>query len=141
MQYADNQSKFVAVLNRKIELPKLLNALGHITAGLVSLIPTDAQEFLTYKDADGGLHPAIAKSPFIVLQADNSNQIRTVRKQAIEMGVAYNDFTESMLGNSAEEQLQQTVQTKDDDMNYFGIILFGDSETLKTVTKKFSLFR
>jgi hypothetical protein len=31
--YADNQYKFVAVLNPKIEIPQLLNALGHITAG------------------------------------------------------------------------------------------------------------
>lgn len=29
--YADNTSKFIAVLNKKIELPKLMNALGHMS--------------------------------------------------------------------------------------------------------------
>jgi Protein of unknown function (DUF2000) len=140
--YTDNSSKFIAVLNRKIELPKLLNALGHMSVWLTSLAEdvTDMQ-FLAYSDADSGSHPAISHFPYIVLAADNSNQIRTLRAAAIAGGILYNDFTSSMLGMSAEDQQNQTQNTKEIDLEYFGICLFGSAEVLQPLTKKFSLFR
>jgi len=141
MQYTDNQYKFVAVLNRKIEIYKLLNALGHISAGLTSLLPKENFDFLAYQDANGGQHPAISRFPFIVLQAENSNQLRNLRKQAIEKGIVYNDFTESMLGYSAEEQLQQTTELDEEALSYFAVVLFGNAEELSPLTKKFSLMK
>ncbi|MEY4905884.1 MAG: hypothetical protein RLZZ292_3699 [Bacteroidota bacterium] len=140
--YNDNDYKFVAVLNKKIEIPRLLNALGHISVGLTSLVEdTKIMEFLKYEDADGGAHPAISKFPFIVLSSDNSNKIRTLRNAAIEQGILYNDFTSSMLGFSAENQLQQTQTSKEEELEYFAICLFGKAEILNALTKKFSLFK
>jgi len=139
--YADNQFKFVAVLNKKTPLPQLMNALGHMAAGLTSLYP-DAQplRFYCYTDADGGKHPAISHHPWVILEAKNGNQIRTLRQQAIEAGLVYNDFTGSMLGVSAEDQLQKTEATRETDLDYFGIVLFGTAEVLNALTRKFSLF-
>lgn len=140
--YNDNTKKFVAVLNKKIELPKLLNALGHISVGLTSLAKNVSEmEYLEYNDADGTKHSAISKYPFIVLSSDNGNQIRTLRKAVIEQGILYNDFTDSMLGFSAENQLQQTLSKKEMDLEYFAIVLFGEAETLNALTKKFSLYK
>lgn len=138
----DERSKrFIAVLNRKIEPGKLMNALGHMTAGLVGGYPNiPAMCFLQYEDKDGGKHPNISHYPFIALRADNSNQIRTVRQQAIARGVTYTDFTSSMtIGTSAEQQ-DKTKTTPEAELEYFGICLFGDTETLKELTRKFSLF-
>jgi len=140
--YTDNDYKFIAVLNKKIELPKLLNALGHISVGLTSLIENiDDFRFLQYYDADGGLHPAISHYPFIILSAKNGNQIRQLREKAIESGIIYNDFVDQMLGASAEDQLNQTKNTKNADFEYFAICLFGSYETLRPLTKKFSVFK
>ncbi len=140
--YNDNNKKFVAVLNKKIELPKLLNALGHIAVGIVSTAENNSEmEFLKYYDGDGTLHPAISKFPFIVLSADNGNQIRNLRKSAIEQNLLYNDFSDSMLGLSAEEQQENTKAKKEANLDYYAIVLFGDSAILQTLTKKFSLFK
>ena len=35
----ENSRRFIAVLNEKIEIGRLLNALGHMTAGLVASFP------------------------------------------------------------------------------------------------------
>lgn len=35
MEYIPRKDQFVCVLNKKIEAPKLLNAIGHMAAGLV----------------------------------------------------------------------------------------------------------
>ncbi len=46
-----------------------------------------------------------------------------------------------MLGRSAEDQLVQTKNSKESELEYFGICLFGKAEQLNILTKKFSLFR
>jgi hypothetical protein len=140
--YNDNEYKFVAVLNKKIDLSKLLNALGHITAGLVdSASDLEEMKFIGYQDADGGIHPRISNYPFIVLVSDNGNQIRNLRKSAIEEKLLYNDFTNTMLGSSSQDQQDKTKSTKEQDLEYFAIVLFGNSEKLNPLTKKFSLFK
>ncbi|HKU18209.1 MAG TPA: DUF2000 domain-containing protein [Candidatus Saccharimonadales bacterium] len=134
--------RFVAVLNKKAELGRLLNALGHMTAGLVGAYSkTNDLCFLEYHDADGGLHPSISHFPFIVLKADNSNQIRTLRAQLIEKGLPCNDFTSTMTVGSSEEQQEATRNTPEAELEYFGVCTFGTTDTLKTLTKKFQLFR
>jgi hypothetical protein len=140
--YSDNELKFTVVLNEKVELPRLLNALGHMTAGLVGQVPDrERMRFLRYEDADGGVHPAISHYPFIILAARNGNQIRVLRQAAIEAGVVYNDFVDTMLGASAEDQLARTRAAREADLTYFGICLFGPAEVLNGMTRKFSLFK
>ena len=45
--YADNQHKFVAVVNPKIDIPKLMNGLGHITAGLMAQAKNLEEKFMS----------------------------------------------------------------------------------------------
>lgn len=134
--------KFVAVLNRKIEVSKLMNALGHMTAGLVGSHSDITQmRFDNYQDKDGGTHPSISDNGFIILQADNSNQIRTLRNQLKETGVHFVDFTSTMTVGTYKEQQDRTAQTPEVELEYFGICMFGNKETLSVLTKRFSLWR
>ncbi len=139
--YTDNESKFVAVLNRKVDLPKLFNALGHITAGLASRFDSRSLELLDYRDAGNSVHPGISRFPFIVLQADNSNQIRTLRQRLIEVNLPFTDFVDTMLGSSAEGQLANTSSTQESDLEYFAICTFGTAGALAQLVKKFSVYR
>jgi hypothetical protein len=113
-----------------------------MTAGLVSqAVNHDKMSFLQYQFHENLLTPAtISLYPFIILKAKNSNQLKTVHESASHQGMLHNIFTESMLGNSASEQVNATKNTKSDDLNYFGITLFGDSQKLTELTRKFSLF-
>jgi hypothetical protein len=70
--------KFVAVLNKKIEAGKVMNALAHMTVGLVNSYPEQDMGVINYTDQDNGQHLA-SKWPYIILRADNSNKIRTLR--------------------------------------------------------------
>lgn len=138
----ENEYKFVAILNKKIELGRLLNALGHMTAGLAGgYEKTSDMNFLRYEDLDGGIHPNISYYPFIILKSDNSNQIRTIRNLAIEKGIAFTDFTNTMVEGTSEEQLERTKKTAETDLEYFGICLFGEKKDIDPLTRKFSLFQ
>lgn len=133
--------RFIAILNRKIEIGKLMNALGHMTAGLAGGFGK-AQDmcFLEYQDKEGGLHPFISHFPFIVLKADNSNQIRNVRNEALRRSIIFTDFAQTMTVGTSEEQQQRTKNTPESELEYYGICLFGPADVLKEFTGKFSLF-
>lgn len=138
----EHSKRFIAVLNKKIETGKLLNALGHMTAGLAGGYGR-AEEmcFLPYEDKDGGAHPHVSHFPFIVLKADNSNKIRNVRKEALARNILFTDFTSSMTVGTSQQQQESTAHTPEEELEYYGICLFGDTDTLREFTGKFSLFQ
>ena len=137
----ENSKRFIAVLNKKIEVGKLMNALGHMSAGLAGGNNLSQEmSFLQYEDKDGGKHPNISHFPFIVLKADNSNQIRTVRNEAIKRGLFFSDFTSTMTIGTSKEQVNNTKNSPELELEYYGICLFGETDVLREFTKKFSLF-
>lgn len=139
---AENNYRFIAILNKKVELGRLMNALGHMAAGLSGgYSETHRMHFLQYQDKDGGAHPNISYFPFIVLQADNSNQIRAVRTEALARNIPFTDFTQTMIVGTSEEQLEATANTPETELEYFGICMFGKTDELREFTKKFSIFK
>ncbi len=134
--------RFVAVLNKKIETGKLMNALAHMSAGFTALF-TDKEplRFDSYFDKDGGEHKSISDNPFIVLAADNSNKIRTLRNTLIENNITFNDFTSTMTVGTFAEQKQRTKETPEAELEYYGICFFGENDQLRELTKKFSLWK
>jgi hypothetical protein len=142
MSYAENESKFTFVLNPKIKIPRVMNALAHLSIGLMEKAQTrEPIEFLDYKFNSDRLEPsAISLYPFIILQAKNNNQLKTLHLAANETGILHNVFTETMLGASSIEQMTNTKNANSEDLVYFGIVLFGNSEKLSDLTRKFSVF-
>lgn len=138
----EKDKRFIAVLKKDVEPGKLMNALGHMTAGLAGGYEKAGEMcFLQYEDKEGGKHPNISHFPFIVLRADNSNQIRTIREEAIKRRLLYTDFTSTMTVGTSAEQVKATKETSENDLDYFGICLFGNTSELKEFTGKFSLFK
>lgn len=138
----ENSKKFVAVLNKKIEIGKLMNALGHMTAGLAGGFGRGHEmEFLEYKDANGGIHPHISNFPFIVLKVDNSNQVRKIRNEALACGIICTDFTDTMTLGTSAQQIESTATKQESELEYFGVCMFGDTAIIDTFTSKLSLFK
>lgn len=134
------KNKLVAVLNKSVDVGKVMNALAHMCIGLGAAIGKEDLRLTDYQDADGGSHPYISEIPFIIL-AGNSNKIRKLREEAIKEGIQFNDFTDSMTVGTYQEQIARTLLVKEADLTYYGIVLFGDWEKVTNLTKKFSLWR
>lgn len=138
----ENSKRFIAILNKKVEVGRAMNALGHITAGLAGGYgKADEMCFLQYEDKDGSNHPNISHYPFIVLKADNSNKIRTVRNECIARGIPFSDFTSTMTVGTSQDQQDRTRATSEEDLEYWGIVMFGSTAELKEFTGKFSLYQ
>ncbi|MFA4814656.1 MAG: DUF2000 domain-containing protein [Candidatus Gracilibacteria bacterium] len=131
--------KFVAVLNKKIEVGKVMNALAHMTVGLANSYPDKDMGVISYMDKNGGNHFA-SKWPYIILRADNSNKIRTLRNILIEKGIPFASFTNAMTVGGWEEQVERSKATPETELEYYGICMLGEKSELDELTKKFSLW-
>lgn len=137
----ETEKRFVAILNKKMDVGRAANVLGHISVGLSNLLTSDDAVYVDYMDLDNNLHSSVSHYPFIVLKADNSNKIRKVREGAIARGIKFTVFTHTMIEGGSTVQQSKTKETPELEMNYLGICLFGETEVIREVTKKFSLYR
>lgn len=137
----ESQKRFVAVISKKVEVGRAVNVLGHLSVSLADQLSDGDAAYTDYHDLDGNVHPNISHYPFIVLRADNSNKIRKLRQEALNKGTPFSDFTHTMVEGGSEVQQQITKNSPEADLEYLGICLFGETETLRELTKKFSLYR
>ena len=140
--YQDNHRKFVVLMNQKQPLGRLINAATHIALGLSAKpgTPLEQMDFLLYQNSENDLNACLSHFPVIVLKAKNGNQLRTVRQAAQAAGISCNTFVHTMLGTSADDQLQKTKNAHEMELDYLALILFGASSDLDPLTRKFSLF-
>lgn len=133
--------KFSAVLNKKIDTGKVMNALAHMTAGLVASYPNpEMLGVINYENKEGTPHIA-PKHPFIVLASKNGSKLRTLRQEAEAKGVHCTSFTEAMTVGTWEDQMKRSKELTDEEMEYFGVCLFGERAVIEELTCKFQLWR
>lgn len=80
MVYNDTY-KFVAVVNKNLEIGKALNSIAHSCAGLVSMASLEEKEkmsFIDFIDKDDSIHKNISGLSLIVLKGKNS-EIKKLR--------------------------------------------------------------
>lgn len=141
MQYLNNQSKFVVVINKKHSLPVVMNSITHISYGISKEIE-DSSKILNYENVDLGLNAQISEFPFIILETNNSNQLlKLIQTAKGTDGVKLNFFSTSMLGYSAEDQINATKNASLEDLDFVSVILFGTKEIIEPLTKKYSLIK
>lgn len=127
-------------MNEKIDSGVIMNALAHMCIGLGSEIGKDFLRLNNYVDADGGSHPHISEMPFMILKS-NSNKIRGIRQAVLGGDIRFVDFTNTMTTGTYVEQLERTRQTKEGELVYYGIVLFGNWSKVSELTRKFSLWK
>lgn len=135
--------KIVAVINKNLETGVALNAIAHMGAGLVaSASETDKQNmhFMNFVDKSSKDHNSISALSLVVLRW-TSGEIRKVRSQAEEENLHLVDFLETMTGDTYKEQLQKTSAVVFEELNFYGVMLFGKRDVIDPITKKLSLRR
>lgn len=132
--------KLVAIINKDLPTGVALNALAHITIGLGANLGETALLLDTYKDKDGNIYPNISQMPFIILRA-KSGEIRKTVKAIREANIVHGVFLNTMTGGTYKEQLLNTSQTPEEQLIYYGCVLFGPIDQVNAFTKKFSLWR
>lgn len=133
-------NKLVAVLNKDLPTGVAMNALAHMTIGLGANIAKENLQLDNYQDKNGNIYPNISKMPFIILRA-KSGEIRKAMAPVREQNILHGVFINTMTGGTYKEQLENTLNTSEDQLIYYGLVLFGPIETVNSITRKFSLWR
>lgn len=133
--------KLVAVLNGNIGVGIAMNALAHMAVGLGASVENKNElRLIDYVDADGNSHPNISELPFIILKAESS-KLRELRKELIRRNVHFVDFPDYINAIGTFENPEKSRQFKEESIEYYGIAMFGDWDTVTELTRKFSLWR
>ena len=142
MTSAPRTHQFVCVVNQKFDPPQLVNAVGHMAAGLVHQYreDTSVMRFRDFIDKSESVHPSTSENGFIVLRSKNGNQLRTLRNELIENDIRFTDFTETMIPGDCDSQQAEFSVTNEEDLEYIGVCFFCEIEKSKELTKKFSLY-
>ncbi len=134
-------NKLVVILNKNVETGKAMNALAHAMLGFGAGLMTKEEAHLNkYVDIDNNVHDNISEMGIVVLKA-SSNKIRTIKDKAKEMNIKYVDFVETMSIGTYEEEYELTKTKKDEELNYWALILYGEFDKFAELTGKLSLYK
>lgn len=134
------ENKLVAVINKTIEPGVAMNALAHMVIGLGAQLNNDVLRLDTYRDKNGNAYPNISQMPFIILKG-TSGEIKKTVQAAREQGIQHGAFINTMTGGTYQEQLDNTLKTAEEDLVFYGAVLFGPWDVVSAMTKKLSLYR
>jgi hypothetical protein len=134
------ENKLVAIINKEIEIGTAMNAIAHMAIGLGTSIDAKILRLNDYKDKNNNIYPNISQMPFIILQG-KSNEIRKAINSAKEQNIKFSAFINTMTGGTYQEQVENTLNTLEEQLVYYGAILFGSWEKISQMTKRFSLYK
>lgn len=137
----DFSKKITIVVRRDLENWQVLNTVGHISAYFGNQLKDDFGTGGYYITKDGVNHPRNSQYPIVVLaaeQADLYPLIQGVRAR----GLSTINFVRDMIECEDDAELVERISVVEDkDLDYLGVGIFGDKNTLKEITKKFKLWK
>ncbi|EKK5269264.1 DUF2000 domain-containing protein [Cronobacter dublinensis] len=137
--FEDNQKKLYIIVNRNMDASVLMNATGHLAAGIMQ--KAEEGVFHDYPNDATGLTAYLSHYPVVILQAKNSNQLHSAILKCKDAGLVYNFFTSTMLGQSTEQQIEATKNAAPEALEFIAIAVFGDTDVMQPITKKFSVYK
>ena len=135
--------KLVAVLNENLPTGIAMNVLAHMSIGLGASAENKGElRLVDYVDADGNSHPNLSELPFIILKAKDPAQLRALRAELVKKNVYFVDFPDYVQKSIGTfDSPEKSRQFKEENIEYYGIAMFDDWDTVSGLTRSFSLWR
>ena len=77
--------------------------------------------------------------PCLNLGAKNPDQLRRIHQDAAELAIPCMAYLANMFNGSPEEQRAQIETSSREEHEYVGLVLFGEADVLRQLTKRTSL--
>ena len=140
--YKYDAKKIVAVLSSKIEAGIALNVIAHLSLALGRYADGDIMGREWLLDASGIQHRGISKYPIIVTKAKPST-IRNAVEQARQIHDLFvADYPQQMLTTGHDDELAGIIAASDEKtFDYLGAIVYGPTDKVDQITRKYSLWR
>ena len=144
-RYADNDYRWIVVVNAKADLGRQFNVAGHALLGLRDKVAesalADVQAFCDYRTKDEVLHSRITRWPVIALKTDRPALLRRLYLAALERAVPVNAVLEQMIDVDHDTQVANTAAITVEEGRFLCVAAFEKNGQLADITKRFSLMR
>jgi hypothetical protein len=133
--------RYAIALNARHPLGVRLNALGHVAVGLAHLAPAAGQMMRRFTDTTQLFVGLMSDHPLIVLSARNGQHLRQAHVEALMQGLVHNAFVIDMKDGEPIDQEAAVSSRSHGDLDYVAFGCWGETATLRDLTRRFSLLQ
>lgn len=139
MNYKDK--KIVGIIATNVDAATALNVIGHLAVSIGKYSDAEIMGKKTLTDASGIDHLGISRFPFIVTKVKPSKLKAAIDKAKENKNLLVADYPRDMLDTRTDEELVYSVSSKENDnLEYLGAIIYGNTEEVNEITGKFQLW-
>lgn len=139
MNYEDK--KIVGIIATNVDAATALNVIGHLAVSIGKYSDAEIMGKKTLTDASGIDHLGISRFPFIVTKVKPSKLKAAIDKAKENKNLLVADYPRDMLETRTDEELVNSVASKENDnLEYLGAIIYGNTEEVNEITGKFQLW-
>lgn len=131
-----------AVLLNTPEIPtwSKLNAAAHLAAALAAREGKKLIHIEKTSTIDGEVIPMNIQHAIMMKETTTATDLLSLKRKADELGLVVTCFTEDMRDSSNDEKVKAKQEGKSvDEINFLGVLVFGDKKQVEKLTEKFSL--
>ncbi len=139
MNYEDK--KIVGIIATNVDAATALNVIGHLAVSIGKYSDTEIMGKKILTDASGINHLGISKFPFIVTKVKAGKLKAVIDKAKENKNLLVADYPKDMLETRTDEKLVEAVASKkNDELEYMGAIIYGNTKDVNEITGKFQLW-
>lgn len=139
MNYEDK--KIVGIIATNVDAATALNVIGHLAVSIGKYSDAEIMGKKTITDASGIDHLGISRFPFIVTKVKPSKLKAAIDKAKENKNLLVADYPRDMLDTRTDEELIYSVASKENDnLEYLGAIIYGNTKEVNEITGKFQLW-
>lgn len=140
MNYEDK--KIVGIIASNVEPAVALNVIGHLAISIGKYSNSEIMGKPIITDKSGVEHLGISQFPFIItkVKAGKLKNAIDLAKSNPKLLVA--DYPKDMLDTRTDDELVDSISSKENNqLEYLGAIIYGDTKEVNEITGKFQLWR
>lgn len=141
MEYNYREKKIVIVLNAKLDIGVAFNVVSHLSVALGHYaVDHMGREYLI--DASGNQHLGISRYPIIITKVKGGKLKNSLDKAKLEKNILVVDYPSVMYETGHDDELFECLSKQtENDIEYYGYIMYGKSEEIDKISGKFSLWK
>ena len=140
MNYEDK--KIAAILSTNVEASVALNVIGHLAISIGKYADNEIMGKKIITDNSGIDHLGISRFPFIITKVKPSKLRNAIDKAKANPNLLVADYPKDMLETRTDEELVEQVSNKNnEELEYMGAIIYGNTNDVNEITGKFQLWR
>lgn len=140
MNYEDK--KIVGIIATNVDAPTALNVIGHLAVSIGKYSDNEIMGKSLITDKSNVNHLGISKFPFIITKVKSGKLRNAIDKAKENPNLLVADYPRDMLETRTDEELVESITSKNnDELEYLGAIIYGNTNDVNEITGKFQLWK